>query len=88
LLRTEGIDFEAVLSAAPTSIDEVLLRADACMAVGHPGQAFAAILTKFATVNGEEREVLRKHLLELFLICPPDQPELADARRELAALLY
>jgi putative thioredoxin len=58
------------------------------MAVGHPGQAFSTILTRFATVFGDERELLRKHLLELFLICPPDQPELADARRQLAALLY
>jgi putative thioredoxin len=58
------------------------------MAVGHPAQAFSTILTRFASVFGDEREVLRKHLLELFLICPPDQPELAEARRQLAALLY
>jgi putative thioredoxin len=88
LLRTDGIDFENVLGSAPATIDEVLLKADACMAVGHAGQAFSTILTKFATVFGEEREVLRKHLLDLFLICPPDQPELADARKQLAALLY
>ena len=88
LVRTDGIDFEAVLSSAPTNTEEVLLRADACMAVGHPGQAFSTILTRFASVFGDEREVLRKHLVELFLICPPEQPELADARRQLAALLY
>jgi putative thioredoxin len=58
------------------------------MAVGHAGQAFSTILTRFAVVYGDERELLRKHLLELFLICPPEQPELADARRQLAALLY
>ena len=88
LIRTAGIDFEKVLGSAPTSLEDVLLKADACMAVGHPGQAFSTILTKFAVVFGEERELLRKHLLELFLVCPPDQPELADARRQLAALLY
>jgi putative thioredoxin len=88
LVRTEGIDFEKVLGSAPTSAEEVLLKADACMAVGHPGQAFSTILTRFASVFGDERELLRKHLLELFLICPPEQPELADARRQLAALLY
>ena len=88
LVRTAGIDFEKVLGSAPASLDEVLLKADACMAVGHPGQAFSTILTRFAIVFGDEREQLRKHLLELFLICPPDQPELADARRQLAALLY
>jgi len=88
LIRTAGIDFEKVLGSAPTSPEETMLKADACMAVGHPAQAFSTILTRFATVFGDEREVLRKHLLELFLICPPDQPELADARRQLAALLY
>jgi putative thioredoxin len=88
LVRTDGIDFEKVLGSAPTNAEEVLLKADACMAVGHPGQAFSTILTRFAAVFGDERELLRKHLLELFLICPAEQPELADARRQLAALLY
>jgi putative thioredoxin len=88
LIRTEGIDFEKVLGSAPENAEEVLLKADACMAVGHPAQAFSTILTRFAAVFGEEREVLRKHLLELFKICPPELPELADARRQLAALLY
>jgi putative thioredoxin len=88
LIRTEGIDFEKVLSSAPETAAEVLLKADACMAVGHPAQAFSTILTRFASVFGDEREVLRKHLLDLFTICPPDLPELADARRQLAALLY
>lgn len=88
LIRTSGIDFEKVLGSAPASAEEALLKADACMAVGHPAQAFSTILTRFATVFGEERDLLRKHLLELFLICPPDQPELADARKKLAALLY
>lgn len=88
LIRTQGIDFEKVLGSAPETTEEVLLKADACLAVGHPAQAFSTILTRFATVFGDEREVLRKHLLELFLICPADLPELADARRQLAALLY
>jgi putative thioredoxin len=88
LVRTAGIDFEKVLGSAPTTNEETMLKADACMAVGHPAQAFSTILTRFAMVFGDERDVLRKHLLELFLICPPDQPELADARRQLAALLY
>ncbi len=88
LMRTDGIDFEKVLSSAPTTLEEVLLKADACVAVGHPGEGFSTILTRFAAVFGDEREVLRKHLLELFLICPPDQPEVLDARRKLTALLY
>jgi thioredoxin-like negative regulator of GroEL len=56
--------------------------------VGHPAEGYQVILTRFATAEKEEREKLRKHLLELFAVSPPDAPELAAARRALAALLY
>ncbi|MTA59280.1 MAG: tetratricopeptide repeat protein, partial [Actinobacteria bacterium] len=60
----------------------------ACVAVGHSAEGYQAILTRFAVADKDEREKLRKHLLELFEISPPDAPELANARRALAALLY
>jgi putative thioredoxin len=88
LIRTDGIDFEKVLSEAPQTLEDVLLRADACIAVGHPAEAFSTILTRFAAVFGEERDALRKHLLELFSICPADLPEVIQARKQLTALLY
>jgi thioredoxin-like negative regulator of GroEL len=46
------------------------------------------ILNRFATADKEEREKLRRHLLELFAVSPPDAPELAQARKTLAGLLY
>jgi putative thioredoxin len=88
LLRTNGIDFEAVLSKVPTDFESCVLKADACVAVGHAGEGYQTILTRFATAEKDEREKLRKHLLELFAVSPPDAPELATARRALAALLY
>ena len=67
---------------------EALLKADVLVAIGHAGQGYQTVLTRFAVADKDEREVLRKHLLELFSISQPDAPELAQARRALAALLY
>ena len=88
LLRTKGIDFEAVLASAPTDFEATVLKADACVAVGHSAEGYQTILTRFANADKDEREKLRKHLIELFSVSPQDAPELAAARRALAALLY
>lgn len=88
LLRTDGLDFEKALALAPNDFDSAITKADACVAVGHSAEGYQAILTRFAVADKDEREKLRKHLLELFEISPPDAPELANARRALAALLY
>lgn len=88
LLRTKGIDFEAVLAGSPTDFDSTVLKADACVAVGHAAEGYQTILTRFAAADKDEREKLRKHLIELFSVSPADAPELAAARRALAALLY
>lgn len=88
LLRTKDIDFEAVLGSTPNDFDSCVLRADACVAVGHAAEGYGVILNRFATADKEEREKLRRHLLELFAVSPPDAPELAQARKTLAGLLY
>jgi putative thioredoxin len=88
LLRTDGLDFEKALALTPTDFESAITKADACVAVGHSAEGYQAILTRFAIADKDEREKLRKHLLELFEISPPDAPELANARRALAALLY
>lgn len=88
LLRTRGIDFEAVLASSPTDFEATALKADACVAVGHPAEGYQTILTRFSNADKDEREKLRKHLIELFSVSPQDAPELAAARRALAALLY
>ena len=88
LLRTDGLDFEKALALTPSDFDSAITKADACVAVGHSAEGYQAILTRFAVADKDEREKLRKHLLELFEISPPDAPELANARRALAALLY
>lgn len=88
LLRTKDIDFDRVLSSSAEDFDSCVLKADAYVAVGSTAEGYQTILTRFAIADKDEREKLRKHLLELFAISPPDAPELAAARRSLAALLY
>jgi putative thioredoxin len=88
LLRTDKIDFEAILASAPDDLAGLLLKADAFVAVGHPAQGFSVILTRFANSDTNDRELLRKHLIELFEVCPPDSPEVSAARRALASMLY
>ena len=88
LLRTKDIDFEKVLGSAPNDFESCVLRADACVAVGHAAEGYQVILNRFAKADKDEREQLRKHLLELFAVSPPDAPELAQARKSLAGLLY
>jgi putative thioredoxin len=88
LLRTDNIDFEAILASAPEDLAGLLLKADAFVAVGHPAQGFSVILTRFANSDSTDRDLLRKHLIELFEVCPPDSPEVSAARRALASMLY
>lgn len=88
LLRTQDLDLEKTLTSTADSIEELLKKADACVAVGHAEKGYQLILTRFATAEKDEREILRKHLLELFAVADPSSPELANARRVLANLLY
>ena len=88
LVRTQDIDFEKALSSSPTNFESCILKADACVAVGHAAEGYQTILSRFSTADKDEREKLRKHLLELFAVSPPDAPELAAARKVLASLLY
>jgi len=88
LMRTDGVDFEKTLASVPSTFEETILKADVCVAVGHAAQGYQAILTRFASAEKDERDALRKHLLELFEVSQPDAPELTQARRALALLLY
>lgn len=88
LVRTKDLDFEKILASAPTDFESTIQKADACVAVGHMGEGFQTVLTRFAIADKDEREKLRRHLLELFTVAPADLPELAQARKALAALLY
>lgn len=88
LVRTKDIDIDAVLASEPKTVEQAKLKADAQVAIGQTAPGYKTILDMFAVSDKDQREDLRRHLLELFDLAQPDAPELANARRALAALLY
>ncbi|MEN9715588.1 MAG: hypothetical protein RJA35_1055 [Actinomycetota bacterium] len=88
LVRTDGLDFEAVLSEPAGSIDAAVQKADVLAVIGRFDKAFEALLDTFEVANKEDREVLRAHLLELFKVAGNSHPDVAAARARLTNLLY
>lgn len=88
LVRTASVDVDEILASQPATLDGILLKADVLVAVGHPLQGFGLLLSAFEVSAGEDRDTVRKHLLELFEVQGADSPEVADARKKLALLLY
>jgi thioredoxin len=62
--------------------------ADIDLASGRIEEAFDRLLGVVRRTSGEEREQARKHLVSLFEILPPRDPNLARARSALSALLF
>ena len=87
LQRTDAMDFETVLAAKATSIEETLAQSDALIAVGEFSTGFNILLDAFA-IAITERETIRKHLLELFVVVGNEDPAVSAARARLAGLLY
>ena len=91
MARMDGQDPHELLAAAdaaPTDLTAALAGADAALALGDVNAALGRALEAVRTHVGEERETARLRLLELFEIIGATSPEVAQARRRLASLLY
>jgi putative thioredoxin len=88
--RVDGYDPTAVQTAAAdnTDFDAQLKLADLELASGEAGTAFDRVLTVIRRTSGEDRNKARLHLLDLFEIFPPDDPQVKQARMTLTALLF
>lgn len=91
--RLEGVDPTAALAAAdaaPGDVAAAITAADVHLAQGDPGQAYARLVAavRASAADPESRERARARLLELFDMAPADDPDVAAARRALAAALY
>ncbi|HLS14808.1 MAG TPA: tetratricopeptide repeat protein [Beutenbergiaceae bacterium] len=90
--RLQGVDYSQVLTtaaqAAPGDVQAHLAVADVEAASGQVASAFERLVNVVRVTAGEDRELVRKRLLELFRIVPEDAPELIKARRDLATALY
>ena len=62
--------------------------ADIDIASGRIEEAFNRLLGVVRRTSGEERDEARAHLVSLFELLPPNDPQVKKARSALSALLF
>jgi putative thioredoxin len=72
----------------PNDVAAQVKVADFELAGGRPDDAFDRLLGVIRRTSGEERDKARVHLLSLFEIFPPSDPQVKRARSTLASLLF
>jgi putative thioredoxin len=72
----------------PGDVDAQTKVADIELASGRVEEAFNRLLGVVRRTSGDERERARKHLVGLFDLLPPNEPEVKKARSALSALLF
>ncbi len=88
LLRVEGLDFEKVLDNSPQTFDELMIFADALIAIGDFAFGFDALLTNFADVSKDEQQLMKERLLKYFEIVGKTDPAVVAARSRLTSMLF
>ena len=91
LLRTDGVDeaaARAAADAAPTDPGAQTLVADLDVLAGQVEAAFTRLVDTVRATAGDERTVVRLHLVDLFTIVGADDARVGKARRALTAALF
>lgn len=91
MVRTKGADPAAARAAAaqaPADVDAQLLVADLDVLGGHIEDAFTRLIDTVRITSGDDRDAVRKHLVELFEVVGADDPRVPKARLALANALY
>jgi putative thioredoxin len=89
--RVESYDQEAArraAAAAPDDVDAQAKVADIELATGQQEAAFNRLLGVIKRTSGDERSKARLHLLDLFEIFGPEDPQVKKARTRLTSLLF
>jgi putative thioredoxin len=89
--RVESYDQAAVRRDAASRPADALAQsrlADLELASGQIENAFDRLLATVSRTTGEERDIARKHLISLFEVLPPRDPQVTRARARLSSLLF
>ncbi len=81
-------DAVAVSDANPADVGAAAAAADVDVAEGRTAQGFERLITAVRMTIDPDRARAREHLLGLFTLFPPDDPQVVTARRTLAAALF
>jgi len=76
------------LAADPDDLDAVLQMADLEAATGQLEAAFSRLVAAVRSHVGDEKDIARKRLLELYDTCEPTDAAVLRSRRELASALF
>ncbi|MFM6963812.1 MAG: tetratricopeptide repeat protein [Micrococcales bacterium] len=88
LLRLDGVDVDHVLNTAPQNYEELMVAADALIAIGDYADGFDALLKNFADADAEFKMRIKERLLSYFEIVGKTSPEVTAARARLTSLLF
>jgi putative thioredoxin len=78
----------AKADADPDDLDAQLTAADLDLAEQQLEPAFGRLINVVRRTAGEDRDRVRKRLVELFELFPADEPRVLKARRDLASALF
>lgn len=76
------------LASDPGDLEAILAMADLEAATGKIEAAFARLIATVRSRVGDEKDMVRKRLLELYDTCDPTDPAVLRSRRELASALF
>ncbi|HUW78200.1 MAG TPA: tetratricopeptide repeat protein [Candidatus Nanopelagicaceae bacterium] len=91
MLRVAGLDGVSVLAQADVnreSVERQIEAADIEMASGQVEQAFSRLIETVRVSAGADRQLVRDHLLGLFVLVDQGDPRIAKARLALANALF
>ena len=89
--RTAGVDLQAARAAAaedPTDVAAQMLMADLDVLGGHVEDAFVRLIDTVRATEGDERDSVREHLVELFAVVGAHDERVLKARRALMSALF
>jgi putative thioredoxin len=91
LARTADLDDDAVRAAAdaaPSDAGKAMIAADLDLVIGNVQAAFDRLLGLLAGLDADDKEAVRKRLIEYFEVIGPTDPAVIKARQRLASALY
>ncbi|MGW4730348.1 tetratricopeptide repeat protein [Streptomyces shenzhenensis] len=91
LQRVQGADPQQVRKEAaekPRDVQAQIIAADLDLVGGHVEDAFGRLIETVQRTAGDDRDAVRRRLLELFEVVGADDPRVVGARRALARALF
>ena len=91
LIRTQGLDLNKIIedsAKSPTDVELQLKAADVEIVNGGVEAAFSRLLNLVKATQGEDKNRVKTHLLNLFTLVDQSDPRLISARKELASSIF